>query len=336
MMKALIILIALMAWCPQSGAAVLFDDNEVIEIQLSGPLKSTFKDSEDRKKRQFLLEVDGVDIPVAVRMRGKSRARVCKFPPLKLNFSGSDTRNTVFEGQHSLKLVTHCRGGDGGQLSVLEEYAAYRIFNLITDYSYRVRLLRIHYQDTGDKPGNGDMQQYGFVIEPSSQLQARVDGEWVKLPGVKMSQVADYQAALVFVFQYLIGNTDWSFALADGDDSCCHNGNLMEVDSELFYIPYDFDLAGLVNARYAKPDRSLRLRSVRQRRYRGYCIDLEAVRTAIRRTTSKQADIIAVLGRLPDYPKKAEAKNTEYLNEFFKLTKNEDKLLARFEKRCLD
>lgn len=336
MMKALITLIALMAWCPQSGAAVLFDDNEVIEIQLSGPLKSTFKDSADRNERQFLLEVDGIDIPVAVRMRGKSRARICKFPPLKLNFAGSDTRNTVFEGQQSLKLVTHCRSGDRGKLNVLEEFAAYRIFNLISDYSYRVRLLRINYLDTDEKPGKGEMLQYGFVIEPGAQLQSREGGEWVKRSGVKMSQVAEYQAALVFVFQYLIGNTDWSFAMADGDDSCCHNGNLLEIDSELYDVPYDFDLSGLVNASYAKPDPSVRISNVRQRRYRGYCIDPEAVRAAIRHIKSKQADIIAVLGSLPDYPKKAEAKNTEYLNGFFELTENEDKLLARFDKRCLD
>jgi hypothetical protein len=334
LMKFVSALIILLVWSPQSGAAVLFEENTVIEVQLTGPLHSVIGDGVQREELPFLMTVSGANIPVKVKMRGKSRARICKFPPLRLKFSGSDTQQSVFEGQKKLKLVTHCGKGKGGNVNVLEEYAAYRIFNLLSDYSFRVRLLHIRYEDTGqDSEAN---EQYGFVIEPRQQLQTRTEGEWVQLPGVKLSRLKDQQAALVYVFQYLIGNTDWSLVTAEGDDTCCHNIDLLEMDSELHLVPYDFDLSGLVNAAYAKPDASLRLKNVRQRRYRGYCMDKQSLTSAIRQIKSKRADILQVLEELPDSADKAEARSVKYVSRFFEMAENETKLIKSFEKSCLD
>jgi hypothetical protein len=39
-----------------------------------------------------------------------------------------------------------------------------------------------------------------------------------------------------------------------------------------FAVAYDFDHAGIVNASYARPAEELRMSSIRERRYRGYCI----------------------------------------------------------------
>jgi len=331
-MKSQCALLLLLMWTPPSFAAVLFEENGVIEARLSGPLDSVLEDSVKREEQPFLIHVDGADIPVKVRLRGKSRARICAFPPLRLNFTGSDTRQTVFEGQKKLKLVTHCRNGDGGDTSLLEEYATYRIFSLLSEYSYRVRLLHISYED----PGDAAKQQYGFVIEPKKQLLTRTGGEWAKLPGVRLSRLEDKQAALVYVFQYLVGNTDWSLVTAEGSDTCCHNIDLLAIDSQLNLVPYDFDLSGLVNAGYAKPDASLHIKSVRQRRYRGYCTDNEALADAIRRIKSKKAEILRVFEELPGYPDKAEADNVKYLGKFFEMAENEPKLIKSFAKACLE
>ncbi|MFC1720580.1 hypothetical protein ACFL00_05555 [Pseudomonadota bacterium] len=331
-MKCLYALILLLLWTPPSFAAVLFEENEVIEARLTGPLDSVFEDSEQREEQLFQINVGGTDIPVKVRMRGKSRARICAFPPLRLNFTGSDTGNTVFAGQEKLKLVTHCRNGDGGDTSLLEEYATYRIFSLLSDNSFRVRLLHISYEDSGANV----KQQYGFVIEPAKQLLARTGGEWAKLPGVRLSRLDDKQEALVYVFQYLIGNTDWSLVTAEGSETCCHNVDLLELDSELYPVPYDFDLSGLVKAAYAKPDASLHIKSVRQRRYRGYCMDNEALAGAVRWIQSKQAEILQVFEELPDYPDKAKTDNVKYLKQFFDMAENEPKLIKSFAKYCLE
>jgi len=335
-MRGLLALVLLLGWSPPSGAAGLFEENDIIEIRLTGPLNALFRDTEQREEQPFLLNVEGVDIPVKVRVRGKSRARLCDFPPLRLNFAGGEALQTVFAGQQTLKLVTHCRNDKGRSENTLEEYAAYRIFNLLSDYSYRVRLLHISYDDTGLERDTDALPQYGFIIEPKQHLPARTGGEWARIPGVKMSWIDDSQAALVFVFQYLIGNTDWSLVPAEGEDACCHNGDLLKIDTGLYLVPYDFDLSGLVSANYAKPDASLRLKNVRQRLYRGYCIDKDALAGAIHIVNSKQAEILGVLKQLPGYTDKMAAKSGAYLERFFELAENENKLLKSFEKKCLD
>ncbi len=316
-------------------AAALFESEEVIEMTLTGPLDSVLDDKKQKREQPFVLQVDGVDINILARVRGNSRLRVCQLPPLRLNFINAEAQQTVFEGQKKLRLVTLCRKGERGQMDVLEEYAAYRIFNLLSDISYKVRLLHVTYIDTDGRSKLASEPGYAFAIEPKEQLVEQVGGEWVELAGVKMSQVAERQASLVFVFQYLIGNTDWSFALADGNDACCHNGDLLKINGKLNYVPYDFDLAGLVNASYAKPDPSFRIRKVTKRLYRGYCLSPKAVKDAIQTVKSKRDDILAVLTGMPGYSGKEAENKIKYLDKFFEQAQNEEKLLKLYERSCI-
>lgn len=203
----------------------------------------------------------------------------------------------LFEGQDKLKLVTHCRNHDRGERDLLEEYAAYRIFNAISDKSYRVRLLRISYQD------------------PDRAL--------------------DEKAALVFIFEYLIGNTDWGFVKAPYDAGCCHNGDLIDIGDVVYYVPYDFDLAGLVNARYAYPDPLFHIDRVTQRLYRGVCIDADVLRGALRKIRAREAEILHVMRETPGLSEDSINTGTRYLKAFFKKAGSEEKLLRSFERRCL-
>lgn len=126
-----------------AGASPLFDDDAAIDVELTGPVSTLIRKKKDRIEQPFLLRANGVEHEIRVRVRGKSRLRVCDFPPLRLNFSGQETSGTVFAGQEELKLVTHCRNRATAQTDALQEYSAYRIFNLLSDVSYKVRLLRI-------------------------------------------------------------------------------------------------------------------------------------------------------------------------------------------------
>jgi hypothetical protein len=248
-------------------ASPLFDEDQVLRIELNGPLSSLVKNKASREERPFQLQVDGVTLDIKVRTRGNSRLRVCTFPPLRLDFRSTDTAETVFANQGKLKLVTQCRNGKRSQQDVLEEYVAYRILTLLSGVSFRVRLVHIAYIDT-DSRGDKKKQQYGFFIEPVKQLVARTNGVKAEVPAVSLVSLDQAQAALVYIFQYLIGNTDWSLVTAESDEHCCHNVDLIDVGSKRFLLPYDFDLSGLVNATYARPDPSLRIRKVQQRLYR--------------------------------------------------------------------
>ena len=320
--------------CNASHATLLFESDEILEITLAGPLSMAIKDTLDRNEYPFVLTVDGAALDVDVRLRGISRVQVCNFPPLRLSFASSDTPHTEFYGQEKLKLVTHCRNGADFEQNVLEEYAAYRIFSILSDVSYRTRLVRIRYVDTND-PGNVGVERYAFFIESSSALAERLDGTLVNTRQVTKSFLDEHQASLAYIFHYLIGNTDWSLVRAIDSETCCHNGLLVGIEDRQFYVPYDFDRAGLVNARYARPHPDLRLRRVTQRRYRGYCGSIEALKGALQTIVRQHEDIIRVIEELPRLSEKDAESRARYLEGFFEAAANEDKLLRKFERRCL-
>lgn len=322
-------------WASLSGAAPLFEDDTVVDITLRGPVSTLFRDTEDRTERVFSLTVDGTAYPVGVRVRGNSRLRVCKFYPLRLNLEPDQYASTVFAGQDRLKLVTHCRNYDEGEQDLLEEYLAYRIFNVITDLSYRARLLRITYEDSDGGLDPDASPRYGFVIEPDWHLASRVGASSVELVGMPIKRYERDHAALVFVFQYLIGNTDWGFVKADYDDTCCHNGDLFEMDGQVYFIPYDFDIAGIVNARYAFPDPTLRITRVTRRLYRGLCIERDVLQRALKAIKSRQPEILEAIEEVSGLNDDSKRTALSYVGKFFDLARDEEKLLNKFEKRCL-
>ncbi len=317
------------------GAAPLFEQDSVLTIELTGPITEVFAGSAEKIESAFTLRADGSEHTIKVRLRGNSRLRVCKFLPLRLNFATKAAAGTLFEDQDKLKLVTHCRNHERGEQDMLEEYLAYRIFNLLSDISYRVRLLRITYTDVDGKLAENAHNRYGFVIESTDELSARVEATPNNLIGIPRNSLDPDQAALVYIFHYLIGNTDWSIVTADGDEFCCHNGDLFAVGSKQYLVPYDFDLSGLVNARYAKPDPSLRISRVTRRLYRGYCTDPVALQKALQDIIDKRSEIMAVASSIPGLLPKETSTARKYLQNFFEQAVDQQNLLDHFKSRCI-
>ena len=330
-----LLLLVLLAVVSPASASSLFDDDAVLEVKLSGPLSSLLKDKDASEELPFLLRANGIEHSIRVRLRGKSRRVVCGFPPLRIDFAAGDTAQSIFEDQDRLKLVTQCRKRDSARLDLLQEYAAYRIFNLLSEFSYKVRLLHITYTDTEGRPGKNTFDHYGFLIESSKALADRVGGQLVNETGLSLHSLDNKQAATVFVFQYLIGNTDWSLVRAEVDDRCCHNGDLVDIGATRYYVPYDFDRSGLVNARYARPDPGLRISRVTRRLYRGYCIPADALEDALGAIKARRADILGVISQLPGLSQQAIDATIKYLEGFFVQANDADKMLRSFERKCL-
>ncbi len=333
-LRFVIVVLSTITWST-AHSAPLFDDDSVLEFELIGPLHSLIEPREKGDEAPFILKLNGEEYPVKVRLRGQSRLRVCRFPPLRLRFVPGDPAPPQFAGIEKLRLVTHCNNNSKGDQNALEEYAAYRMFTLLTEISYRVRPLRITYTDTDQKLSEKARLRYAFAIEPMKMLEQRAGGTALELKGLSLARLNREQAGLVFVYQYMIGNTDWSFVMAEEDDACCHNGDLLDIGNSIYYVPYDFDLAGIVNAKYAKPDPTLRLKNVRQRRYRGYCIEPEYVRAALRQVKSREPDILLTIGSIPGLSDSDRTTMSDYVGQFFKKAQHEDKLLRLYEKRCL-
>ena len=315
-------------------AASLFEDDGILDSTLEGPVSRAINDTKSRRDHPFSLTVEGATVKVDLRVRGVSRVRSCQFPPLRLDLSSGDTSDTVFSGQRRLKLVTHCKKSADYEQNLLEEYAAYRIFSVLSDVSFRVRLLRILWIDS-NKPNADALQRYAFVIESKKALAERHDGSVLKVRRVTKNYLDKTQAGLAFVFQYLIGNTDWNLVRAIGSELCCHNGILIDIGGRHFYVPYDFDRAGIVNARYAKPDPSLRIRKVTVRLYRGYCMPGSGIRDALRAVTAHREEIYQVVSALETSTGRKLDHVSAYLGSFFEAASDEAGLLREFDRRCL-
>ena len=330
-----VVSICLIAWLASPVfAASIFEDQSPLELELTGPLWTLIKNKKDDTERPFILRNGEFEFELKVKARGNSRLRVCEFPPLRFNFKKADTVGTLFEGEDKLKLVTRCKKGDRAEADVLEEYAAYRIFSLFTDVSYRVRLVHLNYKDTDGRLKKAYGSSYGFLIEPLDQLVSRVEGSLTGVPALPLSHIDQKQAALVYVFQYLIANTDWSFVKADTDENCCHNIELIKIGSKQFPVPFDFDLAGIVNATYAKPDPSMKIKKVWQRLYRGFCTEPNVLRDALSTISSKERQVLDIIANLPGLTEREKEKKIKYLDEFFEKADDQDKIISSFERTC--
>ncbi len=328
------LLAALLVAPPVAAVGGLFGVSEPLEIELTGPTGKLSDNREDRTELPFRLRVNGMQHDIEIRVRGKSRLRVCRFVPMRLDFPADLPDESPFTGQDKIKLVTHCRNSERSEADLLQEYLAYRIYAALSEFAFRVRLASIRYVDSED-PGES-IQRYAFFIESIEELAERVNGTPADVAGLSLARLDDEHAALMYVFQYMIGNTDWSFVAADGEEHCCHNGKLVDVDSTLYYVPYDFDLSGLVNARYARPDPSLRMRRVTTRRYRGFCTDEAVLAAALDAVMAQRRAILDIADTLPDAGGRVVAPAKRYLEGFFEEASDRQQLMRNFERRCID
>lgn len=253
--------------------APLFQDHDPLVMTLRTDiewLRDTRNDSVEVEGTLTFIDTDGSEVtkPVDTRARGNFRRDKsnCNFPPLRLDFPRSEMDGTVFDGQNRLKLVTPCNdGSDDYQNYVFDEYLVYRLFNEITPHSFRVRLVEITYEDVN---GEYDTRtKYGFLLEDDDRMAERQRGTLEEVNQFHPLRAHAPYSIQVALFNYMIANTDWSPVYF-------HNVELVRTeDARFLTVPYDFDMSGIINTRYATVDVSLQnqIRRVTQRLYRGFC-----------------------------------------------------------------
>ena len=224
----------------------------------------------------------------------------------------------MFEGQNRLKLVTLCRSGNAYRDYLAQEYQVYRAYNALTERSFRVRWVSIEYVETeGRRPESTTAS--AFLIERDSEVAERAGMEAIKVTSLRISQLDSAGAALVSLFQYMIGNTDWSPIAAPPGENCCHNSKLIgpeESDAERLVLPYDFDQVGLINAGYARPSSAVPIRSVTQRLYRGYCSLNDDLAAAVQLLNERRSDVEAAF-EAGDVRDRARGRALSYLEDSY-------------------
>jgi len=314
----------------------LFREDAPLEFTMTADFKTVFKDRDTTSEARYPAtmryrapEGDEGEIPVEVGTRGHSRLlrAVCDFPPLRVYLPAKEDRPDLWRGQKSLKLVVNCKPRDReyGQY-VLHEYLVYRMYNLFSAMSFKVRLAKATYLQSTS--GDTVATTWSFFIEDPDDMAKRNAGVIFEDQGVRFRDVDSLTMQKVGVFQYMVANTDWA-------PQVLHNIRVVRVDPGTYYpVPFDFDFAGVVNARYARPSQQLGIRRVTQRLYRGACYPPESYTSIFEEFRAKKDQIYEMHRTLEGFDPKRVENALRYLDEFYRVIDDERAAKREFQSVC--
>jgi len=338
-LAALVSLSLSMPTAAQQPAKPLFAASDPIRITIQAPIGDLIRNREaNLVVPGTITDPSGQQLPINLSLRGLTRrtSDTCDFPPLRVQFNYSPAANSLFAGQRRLKLVTHCRNSASFQQYVLLEYAAYRMYNVLTPRSFRVRLATIDYRDANGRP---IVSRIGYFLEDLGDVARRNGLQETRGPDrIPVADLNPVDAARYALFQHMIANHDWSMRAGPVGQDCCHNAELIGplAAGATIPIPYDFDYSGLVSAPYALPPDQLRISSVRQRLYRGYCAHNAEVLAMARQMREQRPQMIAALTSTPGLEPRTQARALQFLDGFFADIASDQAVTQRVLGRCLN
>jgi len=296
----------------------LFTNEEVLNLQLRFDVVqyTRKKPKEEYMKATLTYHInkkDSINREIRIKSRGEMRNGYCDFPPIRLNFKDAGFKKADLKNIEKIKMVTHCKYGN--EENLFKEYLIYKLYNVLTDTSFRVRLVKVDYINNNPDKKRKPVETYSFFIEPIEMLAARIKS--VPIDNDKVSQKNIIPALMdrVAIFNFMIGNTDWS---VPGQHNCkvlsAFNPNYPGLG---ILVPYDFDYAGLVNADYAVPYEGLGLKSVQERRYLGICRDEEIFKNDLRIFMDKKEAFYKVIREFPLLAEKVKKEMIDYLDSFY-------------------
>lgn len=314
----------------------LFGKDELVKLSLIFDIKSFLKPKNageylDARLFIHMGNADTIEKKVRIKTRGNFRQQFCYFPPIKLNLKDTQFENEYLSQQTTLKFVTHCKNTSKFEGYLLREYLVYKLYNVLTDFSFRVRLIQMEYIDS--EGSRKPLTQYGFLIEHLNSVAARNNA--VRIDNEKLSQrlmdpLGISRAAL---FNYMIGNTDWSV-------TGLHNMKVIKVKDfqvkDPQPVPYDFDYSGMVNAEYAVPVEELGLKTVRDRLYRGICLDDAINDATIRLFLEKKMQMYDVINDFEFLSKYDKKDMIEYLDGFFRILDSDFLIQRDIYSTCIE
>ncbi len=279
------------------------------------PATITINDTNNQARSSWNIEI---------RTRGNSRKKMCFYPPLKLKFRKKELQAAGLNDQFTvLRLINQCESSALYKKYLEKEYLAYQLYSLVDTFSLRSRLAVITFIDAAGN--NKPVECQAFLLEDEKEMAARFQGKMIKKDKYSY-HLTDRPAALTMsVFQYMIGNTDFSI-------SNLHNLFLLDLPdhTNTVPVPYDFDFSGLVNAHYASPHSSLPISSIRDRWYRGpSCTDKEVTLLATY-FLEHQTAIMDYCARFPFSDNRSKRDVTRYLEDFFDQLRNDQLIRKQF------
>ncbi|MCU7549123.1 hypothetical protein OCK74_08350 [Chitinophagaceae bacterium LB-8] len=259
--------------------------------------------------------IDPITEDIRLYARGEFRRQNCRMPGLMVNFKTPNS--PVLSPLKKMKLTCGCGPSSNEERLLLTEYLIYKMYTLFTDMSLKVRLSKVTYRDTREKMK--EYTQYGFLMEDVDDMAARNSCKEVEGKTFVTEQTNRKQMTLVAIFQYMVGNTDWSVPNY-------HNIKLMRSKEDSlslpYVVPYDFDFAGMVNAYYATPTQELGIEKVTERLYRGFPRRMDELQETLDIFRNKKEEVFALVSGFELIKKNERDLMLRYLQEFYTTIEN--------------
>jgi hypothetical protein len=260
-----------------------------------------------------LNDLDGqaIEWNAKIRTRGNIRKKVCYYPPVKLKFKKKWLhKNELDSAYNDLKIVIGCKKGDYYGNLVLKEYLAYNLYEALTNISFRTQLAEIEFIDSNDKWK--PFTTYAFFIENEDEMAARLNATCARPKRLSSKRFFAKQFDLMTLFQYMIGNTDWSAITS-------HNVRIIKCRDYPLPLPvaYDFDYSGLVNAPYAVHGQGIDLEHITDRMYLGMCREANEWESTIALFNEKKEILYNIVNNFEYLPEKERGNIIRYLDDFY-------------------
>lgn len=310
----------------------LFSTEEPLEIQMGFSSKQMKNETNDSTYMDSFLLYKNMEggwdsLDIDLRARGNFRKDNCSYPPIRIKIKKKKSNETPFEGHKSLKLVMPCNNSKNAPSYIAKEYLSYKMYEAVTPYFFPTRLVKILFIDEDSKKTE-PIELLGFLIEDDDLVAERFGGEIYDEKKLGPTFLMDSATVRHDLFQYMIGNTDWSSMFY-------HNQKIMKLsDTEFIPLAYDFDMTGLVSPPYAQVSNLVDLEKITDRLYRGFCRD-EGIMQAIRQEyLAKESLLLALVDNQIFMEEKDVKVVKSYLKEFFSTMSNDRQFESQILMKC--
>lgn len=312
----------------------IFGPEEPLEFTVSTDIRALTKNKfkEEYQEAHVIYQLwDTISISreIQIKPRGVLRLKICNNPPLRVNVRNTNKVFQLLDDLDKLKMVVPCKGTSAYQDYIFSEYLAYKLYNIITDNSFKVRLIKVNYYDTGGKVKAGNA--YTFIIESHETLANRLESIPINIDRIGDKDIDPEQAAILYLFQYMVGNTDWTI-------HGLHNIKLLKTMDvsrpSPLPVAYDFDFAGLVNAHYAAPGEQLDIKTVTERAYMGYCLPDEIMNRTFDLFIQKESQVMNTVHHFDLMSDDLKQRSLNYLREFYDIIKDPERREHRILTKC--
>jgi len=320
---------AVKSWGNELDETYLFNIESVVAMSIMADISHLINNREIQElPAKVVLNFNNtkLELNATVEVRGNFRrdANNCDFPPLRLRFKDSEIKGTVLDGNHNLKIVTHCKNKSSQFLQYMaKELSTYKIYNLICPYSLKAKMVSITYID--EQNDINPILNEAFIIEDIDKLAGNHNMK--EFDGKLSEEEVDQDILLqVSVFQFMIGNTDWIIPLSK---------NLKFItDGETYImVPYDFDYTAFVGTNYnIGGGHSILVPP--ERKFKGPCYDMSDLESEFEKFRDKRESILNLISNSPSLKSTSKKNMKNYIDEFYNIISSEEKIGEYFQINC--